>query len=116
MSNPSEIRRLRRKQGLRKKLFGTAEKPRLSVFRSNQNIYAQLVNDLTGTTVVAVNSLTLSIDKGGNQDAAKKVGMELAKKAVAAGVKACCFDRNGFKYHGRIKALADGAREGGLQF
>jgi len=117
MSNKlNEVRRQRRKIGIRKKVFGTAEKPRLSVFRSGKHIYGQLVNDFTGTTVASANTLSLGIEKGGNIEAAKQVGTDIAKKAKAAGITAVAFDRNGFKYHGRIKALADGAREGGLQF
>lgn len=117
MSNKlNEVRRQRRKIGIRKKLFGSAEKPRLTVFRSGKHIYAQLINDFAGNTVASANTLALGVEKGGNIAAAKQVGTEIAKKAKAAGISECAFDRNGFKYHGRIKALAEGAREGGLQF
>ena len=117
MSNKAqEVRRMRRKAGIRKKVFGDATKPRLTVFRSSKHIYAQLINDVTGVTLVSANTLSLALDKGGNVAAAKSVGTELAKKAKAAGIEAVAFDRNGFKYHGRVQALADGAREGGLKF
>jgi large subunit ribosomal protein L18 len=107
-------RRLRRKQGLRKRIFGEPGRPRLTVYRSNLHIYAQIVNDLEGKTLASASSLEL--DKGSNKQAAAQVGKLLAEKAVAAGVSAVCFDRNGFKFHGRLKALADAAREGGLKF
>ena len=108
------IRRLRRKRGLRKKLFGTPERPRLSVFRSDRHIYAQVIDDVAGRTLAAANSRTL---KGGaTTTGATEVGKALAEKAKAAGVAEVCFDRSGYKYHGRIKALADAAREGGLKF
>ncbi len=112
----NEVRRQRRKAGIRKKIFGSAAKPRLSIFRSSKHIYGQLVDDIKGITLVSANTLSLSLEKGGNVDAAKQVGAELAKKAKAAGINAVAFDRNGFKYHGRVKAFADGAREAGLQF
>lgn len=112
----NEVRRQRRKAGIRKNIFGTVEKPRLSVFRSSKHIYAQLVDDIKGVTLLSSNTLSLSLEKGGNIEAAKQVGVELAKKATAAGFSAVAFDRNGFKYHGRVEALANGAREGGLKF
>lgn len=110
------VRRQRRKAGIRKKIFGSAAKPRLSIFRSSKHIYGQLIDDVTGVTVVSSNTLSLGIEQGGNIAAAKQVGTDLAAKAKAAGITAVAFDRNGFKYHGRVQALADGAREGGLQF
>ena len=110
------VRRTRRKAGLRKRLFGTAEKPRLSVYRSGKHVYAQVIDDLKGHTVAAASSVAQKIEKGGNQEAAKAVGKALAEQAKAAGVTEVAFDRNGFKYHGRVKALADAAREGGLKF
>src|SRR6476620_8811083 len=106
MSNKlNAVRRERRKIGIRKKVFGTAEKRSLTVFRSGKHIYDQLINDFTGTTVASANTLFLGVEKGGNIDAAKQVGTEIAKKAKASGISAVAFDRNGFKYHGRIKAL-----------
>ena len=116
MSTSNETRRMRRKAGIRKKLFGSVGKPRLSVFRSSKHIYAQLIDDVNGTTLVASNTLALSIAQGGNIAAATQVGVDLAQKAKAAGITEVAFDRNGFKYHGRVEALANGAREGGLKF
>ncbi len=110
------VRRQRRKAGIRKKVFGTAEKPRLSIFRSSKHIYGQLVDDVKGITLISANTLSLSVESGGNIAAAKQVGADLAQKAKAAGIHAVAFDRNGFKYHGRVEALADSAREGGLKF
>lgn len=110
-------RRHRIKHRIRKVVIGTAEQPRLSVFRSNKEIYAQLVNDTTGTTIVAVSSRDKEIDvKGPKTDIAKAVGKSIAVKAIEAGVENVAFDRNGFLYHGRVKALADAAREAGLKF
>jgi large subunit ribosomal protein L18 len=110
-------RRTRIRSRIRKKVSGTAETPRLAVFRSNKEIYAQIVDDLSGKTLVAASSLQKDLTKEGTKtDVAKAVGVELAKKAVAAGVEVCSFDRGGYLYHGRVKALADGAREGGLKF
>ena len=107
-------RRTRRKMGLRKRLFGTPDKPRLSIFRSNQQIYAQIIDDVGGKTIVSASSVGL--EKGSDSAAAKTVGKSLAEKAVSAGIKTVQFDRNGFRFHGRLKALADAAREGGLKF
>lgn len=112
------LQRLRRKRRVRGKVSGTAERPRLSVFRSHKNIYAQLIDDVAGRTLVAAS--TMEKDQrgtpGGNTDAAKRIGMALAAKAVQAGIKQVVFDRNGCVYHGRVKQLAEGAREGGLEF
>ena len=108
-------RHRRRKAGLRKRITGTPEQPRLTVYRSLKHTYAQVVDDLDGRTLVAANTVQAGIDNGGNA-AAGEVGKLLAERAVAAGVKRVAFDRNGFKYHGRVKALADAAREGGLRF
>jgi large subunit ribosomal protein L18 len=112
--------RLRRKKRIRKKISGTAEKPRLCVFKSLKNMYAQIVDDSTGKVVTGVSTLTTEvkggIKYGGNAASAKKVGETIAKKALDLGIKEIVFDRNGFKYHGRVKALAEGAREGGLIF
>lgn len=109
--------RIRRKQRIRKKVFGTTERPRLSVFRTASHIYAQVVDDTRGHTLVAASTLNVDVDgHGGNVTAAKSVGSAVASRALAAGVSAVVFDRNGFKYHGRVKALADAAREAGLNF
>ncbi|GMW01599.1 MAG: 50S ribosomal protein L18 [Candidatus Hydrogenedentota bacterium] len=105
----------RRKMRVRKKVTGTPERPRLTVYRSLNHIYAQIVDDSTGKTVASASSVSLKIT-GGNMNAAKSVGKELAEKAIAASVKAVCFDRNGRLYHGRVKALAEAAREAGLEF
>ena len=107
-------RRIKIKFRIRKKIVGTAERPRLSVFRSNKQIYAQVINDLTGTTLASASSLGL--EKMPKQEQATKVGELIAEKAKAAGVEAVVFDRNGYLYHGRVKQLADGARNGGLKF
>ena len=109
-------RRLRIKKGIRSKIEGTTEKPRLSVFKSNKAIYAQLINDVDGHTLVAASSSEL--DKKGvlNIEVAKEVGTKLAEKAKSAGIENVVFDRSGYIYHGRVKALAEVAREGGLKF
>ncbi|MHC5110128.1 MAG: 50S ribosomal protein L18 [Planctomycetota bacterium] len=113
-------RRMRRKAGLRKRIRGTAERPRLTVFRSAKHIYAQVIDDASGVTICEASTrnkeLRDKIENGGNIDAAKLVGTELASRAKAKQVEAVCFDRNGFRFHGRIKGLADAAREGGLKF
>jgi large subunit ribosomal protein L18 len=120
--NKDKQKRLeRRKWSLRSKLSGTAERPRLSVFRSDKHIYAQVIDDLAGKTLVAVASTTAEargadLKNGGNVAAAKAIGKAIAEKAKAAGITKVAFDRGGRQYHGRIKALADAAREGGLQF
>jgi large subunit ribosomal protein L18 len=108
--------RLRRRKRVRSKVSGTAERPRLSVFRSNRGIFAQLVDDRSGKTVAAVNWIEDDLRKLGPTEQATKVGGLLAERAKAAGVTSCIFDRGGYRYHGRVKALADGAREGGLEF
>ncbi len=112
--------RLKRKKRVRKKISGTAARPRLCVFRSLRHIYAQLVDDGTGRVITGVSTLSADvkggIKHGGNAGSAKAVGAAVAKKAQDLGIKEILFDRNGFKYHGRVKALADGAREGGLIF
>jgi len=111
-------RRTKIKLKIRKTLKGTAASPRLNVFRSNSEIYAQLVDDKAGKTLVAVGSVEKSIaeSKVNKIEKAKLVGKLIAEKAVATGITAVVFDRNGFLYHGRIKSLAEGAREGGLKF
>ena len=107
-------RRIKIKYRIRKKVFGTDERPRLSVFRSNKQIYAQVINDNEGKTIVAASSLGLEAMPKIQQ--AEKVGELIAKKAIEAGVTAVVFDRNGYLYHGRVKQLADAARIGGLNF
>ena len=117
MSTVRSDRRERIKRRIKKRLSGTSEKPRLSVFRSNARIYAQVIDDTIGKTLVSVSSVELNITKDStNQEDAKNVGLKLAEKAVAAGIGAVVFDRNGYLYHGKVKALAEGAREGGLKF
>ena len=103
---------------LRRKLVGTAEKPRLNVFRSLNNIYAQIIDDVKGATLVAAGSLDkdLGLEYGGNTDAAKAVGAAIAKRALEKGIKTVVFDRGGYIYHGRVAALAAAAREAGLEF
>jgi len=111
-------RRLRRKKGIRKGLLGGPERPRLSVFRSTKHIYAQVIDDLSGRTLLSA-STTEKDDTGnygGNAAAAATVGTRLAERASKAGVKKVVFDRNGFRFHGRVKSLADAARAGGLEF
>jgi len=107
-------RRIKIKFRIRKSVNGTAERPRMSVFRSNKQIYAQIINDLTGTTLVSASSL--GMEAMPKKEQAAKVGELIAKKALEAGVKQVVFDRNGYLYHGRVKELADGARKGGLNF
>ena len=110
--------RARRKRGIRKRIFGVPSKPRMSVFRSAKHIYAQIVDDLSGKTLASASTVEKEgkVDQGGNCKAAETVGVTIAKRAVQAGVTEIVFDRNGFRYHGRIKALADAARKGGLKF
>jgi large subunit ribosomal protein L18 len=113
-------RQLRRRQHVRRSIAGTAERPRLTVFRSSKHIYAQLINDLTGATLASASSQSKDVKKsvtyGGNAKAAKEVGKHLAEVAKGKGIAKAAFDRGHYRYHGRVKALADGAREGGLQF
>ena len=109
-------RRLRIKKGIRKTLEGTSARPRLSVFRSNKVIYAQIIDDASGHTLTSSSSVELDKKGGVNLTISKSVGMKVAEKAVASGIKEIVFDRNGYLYHGNIKALAEGAREGGLKF
>ncbi len=112
--------RLKRHKRIRKNMVGTGEKPRLNVFRSVQNIYAQVVDDTTGHTLVAASTidkeLRSKLKTGGNVEAAKQVGLLIGKRAIEKGINEVVFDRGGFKYHGRVAALADGAREAGLKF
>jgi large subunit ribosomal protein L18 len=108
--------RLRRHRRVRGRIQGTAERPRLVVHRSNRGITAQLVDDLNGVTLASASHLALKSFKGNKSEQAAEVGKLLAQAAKSAGVETCVFDRGGYLYHGRVKALADGAREGGLQF
>ena len=112
------IRRQKLRWRIRTKLHGTAQKPRLSVFRSNSDIYAQLIDDTTGTTLAAANSRMKDIaaHAGSKVEKSAMVGKTLAQKALALGLHTCVFDRGGYLYHGRVKSVADGAREGGLKF
>jgi large subunit ribosomal protein L18 len=108
-------RRTKIKAGIRSRVFGTPERPRLSVFRSNKQIYAQVIDDVHGKTLAAASSKNFT-DKMTNVEKSTLVGKALAEKALQAGISAVVFDRNGYLYHGRVKGLADGAREGGLKF
>jgi large subunit ribosomal protein L18 len=118
MALTKDERRIRIKQRIRKKISGTQEKPRLTVFRSNKQFYAQLVNDITGITLVSVSSKDSSLKEltGNKTEQAKLVGTLAATKSKEAGISEVVFDRNGYLYHGRVKAFADAAREGGLKF
>lgn len=109
-------RRLRRRHRVRAKVSGTAERPRLSVYRSNRGIFAQLVDDVDGRTLAAANWTEPELRDLGRMEQARKAGELLASRAKQAGIEACVFDRSGYQYHGRVKALAEGAREGGLEF
>lgn len=108
-------RRKRIKLGIRRKISGTATRPRVSVFRSNKGIYGQLIDDINGTTLVSASSKELG-KPNNNIEISKEVGKKLAEKASAAGINSVVFDRNGYPYHGKVKAFAEGAREGGLKF
>lgn len=112
------IRRKKIHLHIRQRISGTAEKPRLSVFRSNNEIYAQLIDDEHGQTLASASSRAkgFKAEKTNKTEVSKKVGQQLAAKAESLGIKKCVFDRSGYLYHGRVKALSDGAREGGLQF
>ena len=109
-------RRVRIKRRIRKIVSGTAAKPRMSVFRSNKEISVQLIDDVAGVTLAAASSKSIKDAKGTKIDVAAEVGKAVAEKAKKAGIETVAFDRNGYLYHGRVKALADGAREGGLNF
>ena len=109
--------RLLRHRRVRAKISGTAQRPRLNVFRSAKHIYAQIIDDVKGVTLVSASSMDKDFEGfGGNKEAAKKVGEALAKRALAKGIEEVCFDRGGFLYHGRVAELAAGAREAGLKF
>ena len=108
--------RLRRRRRVRAKVRGSAERPRLSVFRSNRGIQAQLIDDVEGHTLVAVNWIEPDLRGLAPMEQASRAGRLIAERALAAGAETCVFDRGGYRYHGRVKALAEGAREGGLRF
>ena len=116
--NVKALRKQRIKYTIRKKISGTAQKPRLSVFRSNTEIYVQMIDDVNGVTLTSASSRDKDIaaQKVNKSEKSKLVGLALAQKAISLGLSTCVFDRGGFLYHGRVKAVADGAREGGLQF
>lgn len=117
--NAKRANRFRRKRRIRKMVLGFPQRPRLTVYRSNSNIYAQLIDDINGLTIVAVSTLDPELkDWRGkkNIEAARQVGLLLGKRALTKGIKKVVFDRSGYAYHGRVKSLADGAREGGLAF
>ena len=114
MTTKKEQRRIKIKFRIRKSVNGTTERPRLSVFRSNKQIYAQVINDLTGNTLASASSL--GMEKMPKKEQAEKVGELVAARAQAAGITSVVFDRNGYLYHGRVKELAEGARKGGLNF
>ena len=108
--------RIMRHKRVRKNISGTSEMPRLNVLRSNTQIYAQIINDETGTTLASSSSVQLKIKNGGNIEGAKLVGADIAKKAKEANISKVVFDRGGYQYHGRVEALANAARENGLEF
>ena len=110
------VARVRRHERVRKSISGTKECPRLNVFRSNKGIYAQVIDDVIGTTLASSSNLELKIKNGGNIEAAKAVGKDIAEKCLKLKIKNVVFDRGGYQYHGRVSALADAAREAGLEF
>lgn len=118
MKNRKEIRRSKIKSRIRKRVSGSVERPRMTVFRSNKEIYVQLIDDLNGQTLLAASSREKGIagQEGNKIDQSKKVGQLIAERAKEAGIESVVFDRNGYLFHGRVKALADAAREGGLKF
>lgn len=112
----NNVQRLRRHKRVRTHISGTSNVPRLSIFRSNAQIFAQIIDDEKGVTLVSSSSLELKLSNGGNVEGAKLVGKDIAEKAKKAGIKAVAFDRGGYQYHGRVEALAEAAREAGLEF
>ena len=114
-TSPRQIARMTKKTRIRKTVSGTDERPRLCVYRSGKHMYAQVINDVSGNTLVSASSLKLKSETSG-KELATLIGKEVAKLATAKNIKNVVFDRNGYVYHGRVKALADGAREGGLNF
>ncbi len=115
MAQSKQDKRARVKKGIRKKISGTGARPRLSVFRSNRHIYAQLIDDQAGLTLASASSHIPEVEGDNPMAIGKAVGMKLAEVAKAEGIQTAVFDRNGYRYHGRVQALADGAREGGLK-
>lgn len=116
MAGKNNERRKRIKLGIRRKISGTAERPRLSIFRSNRGIYAQVIDDTKGVTIASASTPSLGKKATLNLEFSKQVGKKLAEAAKSSGVENVVFDRNGYLYHGNVKAFADGAREGGLKF
>lgn len=112
----TKAQRIKRHERVRGKISGTSERPRLSVFRSESNIYAQIVDDVAGCTLCSASSVEKGFEGGGNIESAKEIGKKIAGRAIAMGIENVVFDRGGYIYHGRVKALAEGAREGGLKF
>lgn len=115
-SSQKDVARQKKKMRIRRQLVGSAERPRLCVFRSARHIYAQVIDDATGTTLVSASTLDVEGLKGANKNSATAIGKEIAKRALSKNINAVVFDRNGYLYHGRVKSLADGAREAGLSF
>lgn len=117
MANNKEVRRIKLKMRIRKRISGTSARPRLTVFRSNKEIYAQLIDDINGKTLASASSIEKTFAKEGTKiDIAKSVGKLIAERAISVGIDSVVFDRNGYLYHGRIKSLADSARQNGLKF
>ena len=112
----TKAQRIKRHKRVRAKISGTPERPRLSVYRSENNIYAQIIDDVAGRTLCSASSVEKGFEGGGNKEAAERVGKAIAERAIAKGIEEVVFDRGGYIYHGRVQALADGAREGGLKF
>ena len=112
----TKAQRIKRHKRVRAKVSGTPERPRLNVFRSNSHIHAQIIDDVNGTTLVAASSVEMKLENGGNVEAAKTVGAEVAKRALEKNITNVVFDRGGYVYTGRVKALAEAAREAGLKF
>ena len=110
------VARIRRHKRVRNKISGTSDTPRLCLYRSNKHVHAQIIDDTKGTTLVSSSSITLKLENGSNIEAAKQVGLDIAKKALEKNITKVVFDRSGYIYHGRVKALAEGARQAGLKF
>lgn len=113
-SSSKDVARQKKKMRIRRRVKGDAERPRLCIFRSARHIYAQVIDDVTGATIVSASTLDVEGLKGSNKETAKAIGAEVAKRAISKNIKSVVFDRNGYLYHGRVQALADGAREAGL--
>lgn len=110
------VARIRRHKRVRNKISGTSDTPRLCLYRSNKHVHAQIIDDTKGATLVSSSSISLKLENGSNIEAAKQVGLDIAKKALEKNITKVVFDRSGYIYHGRVKALAEGAREAGLKF